>query len=142
MTNDRLLAGLLILFSAAWAGFALQEQQVEPQPAATSSLVIEEGVICTGVLDRVPQGGAEVFTPDVGKLYCFTKVSGASAGTVIKHLWYRAENLLHTQDLPIGGSPWRTWSSKTIAPDMTGDWKVEIRDADDNLVTTLNFTVQ
>jgi hypothetical protein len=142
MKKKIFLAGMLVFLTAAWGGFALQEQQAEPQPATTSTLVIEEGVICTGVVDRVPQGAAEVFTPDVGKLICFTKVSGAAPGTVIKHLWYRAENLLHTQELAIGGSPWRTWSSKTVSPDMTGEWKVEIRDADDNLVTTLNFAVQ
>ncbi len=141
MKRQHFLAGLLILCAAVvWA--APREQQEEPQPAVTSTLIIEEGVICTGVTDRVPQGAAEAFASDVGKLYCFTKISGAAAGMAIKHLWYRDENLLHTQELAIGGSPWRTWSSKTITPDMTGVWKVEIQDADGNLITTLNFTVQ
>lgn len=135
------LAGWLFLFAAVLVGYA-QEQPVEPPPSVTSTLVIEEGVICTGVEDRVPLGASETFPPDVGRLYCFTKIVGASSDMVVKHLWYREDGLLHTQELAVGGSPWRTWSNKTITPDMSGAWKVEIRDGDDNLITTLKFTVQ
>jgi len=141
MKNACLLAGVFVLcVVGVWA--AGQEQQEEPLPEATSALVIEEGVVCTGVVDRVPQGAAETFPPDVGKLYCFTKVSGGAEGTVIKHLWYHGQDLLHTQELAVGGSPWRTWSIKTITPDRTGAWKVEIKDGSDILVATLNFTVE
>ncbi len=142
MNRKTTIAVLMVIGAAACLGLSAQEQETQPAAPVTLSLIIEEGVVCTGVVDRVPQGAAETFTPDVGKLYCFTKVSGASGGTTIKHLWYRGETLLHTQELSIGGSPWRTWSNKTVTPDMTGTWKVDIQDADGNIITTLNFTVQ
>jgi hypothetical protein len=44
-------------------------------------------------------------------------------------------------DLEIGGSPWRTWSSKAIPPEWSGDWSVEIRDADGAVLETVGFTI-
>ncbi|MBN2200260.1 MAG: DUF2914 domain-containing protein [Candidatus Aminicenantes bacterium] len=141
MRNSCVLAGALV-FCALGAWAAVQEQQEEPVPAPAATLVVEEGVICTDVVDRVPQGTAATFPSDVGRLYAFTKIAGGVEGAVVKHLWYHGEDLRHTQELAIGGSPWRTWSRKTIPPDRTGAWKVEIRDGEDNIIATLNFTVE
>jgi hypothetical protein len=41
----------------------------------------------------------------------------------------------------MGGSPWRTWSSKTIPPEWSGEWSVEIRDASGAVLETVGFTV-
>jgi hypothetical protein len=45
-------------------------------------------------------------------------------------------------ELNVGGSPWRTWSSKTIDPSWTGAWTVEIKDAQGTILQTLNFQIQ
>ena len=40
------------------------------------------------------------------------------------------------------GSDWRTWSAKTIPPGWSGKWRVEVRDAENDLLQTIFFTLQ
>jgi hypothetical protein len=82
------------------------------------------------------------FAAGVGKLYCFTKVSGATTAATIKHVWYFGDTVVHTMELSLDGSPWRTWSNKTIPAEWTGTGKVEVQDASGNILKTLNFIVQ
>ncbi len=44
-------------------------------------------------------------------------------------------------ELQVGGSPWRTWSKKTVPPDWTGAWHVEVRDAAGTVLKRIDFTV-
>jgi hypothetical protein len=45
------------------------------------------------------------------------------------------------KQLNIGGSPWRTWSSKLIPADATGDWRVDVV-ADGKVIKSVPFKVQ
>jgi len=50
----------------------------------------------------------------------------------------------HTFNVPleIGGSPWRTWSAKTIPPVWTGEWTVEVQDAQGSSIAHATFTIE
>ena len=158
-----------------------QEQPAQAQPVAQVNLTVEEAVMCTGVMDRTPQGvssltapataagtttpaaaaapqaataaastaagsgGGEApfpFAAGLDKLYCFTKVSGATVPTTIKHVWYFGDKVVLTMELSLDGSPWRTWSNKTIPAEWTGTGKVEVQDAGGNLLKTISFIIQ
>jgi hypothetical protein len=110
--------------------------------AATQELRVEEAVICRAVVDRTPQDSGETFPADVGELFCYTKIFGGSEGTMITHVWKRGGTRMAAVDLGVGGSPWRTWSSKTIDPGWSGAWTVEVQDAQGNVLQTLNFTIE
>jgi hypothetical protein len=69
----------------------------------------------------------------------WTKVSGA-AGQTVTHVWSHGENEW-TVPLQIGAATWRTWSNKTIPTEWTGEWQVEVRDQQGNVLKTLHFTV-
>jgi len=110
--------------------------------AAFRELTVDEAVICKAVADRMPQDSGETFPADVGQLCCFCKIAGASEATTITHVWKKGEMQMAAVELNVGGSPWRTWSSKTIDPGWTGAWTVEIQDAQGNVLQTLNFVVE
>jgi hypothetical protein len=110
--------------------------------AVAAELKVENAVICTGVKDRAPEGAAEKFAASVGKLTCFTKITGAAEGTVIKHVWFHGEEKLDAVELKVGADSWRTWSTKTIDPKLTGAWKVEVQDAEGKVLSTVNFTIE
>jgi hypothetical protein len=95
--------------------------------------------VATAVVDRMPEGGGMQFSDDVGELFVWTRVTGAENST-LTHVWMHDGNEWPVS-LAIGGSPWRTWSSKVIQPEWTGEWSVEIRDANGNVIETLMFTV-
>jgi hypothetical protein len=102
---------------------------------------IETAVVARSVEEREPVGEATSFPADVGELACLTRVAGASGETSIQHVWFHGSEELARVRLAVRGSSWRTWSTKQILPSWTGAWKVEIQDADGNVLHTVSFTV-
>lgn len=111
-------------------------------PASAAGLKVTEGVITTQVADRAPVDAVEVSPASVGKLFCFTRITGATEDTTVTHLWYRGEEEMARIELPVRAGDWRTWSSKRILPSWRGEWRVEVRDASGDLLQTIPFTLQ
>ena len=113
-----------------------------PAPAATpaASVVSVEAVVARSVVDRAPMDTGTAFPADVGQLVLWTKVSGA-AGSAIRHVWFHGDTEVGNVELPVGSSPYRTWSRKTVPADWTGAWHVEVRDAAGAVLQRLDFTV-
>jgi hypothetical protein len=124
---------LIAVGSFALTPTALTAQQ-QPQPAVTAEVRLG-----TGVENREPVGVAEAFPADVGQIYAWTRITGA-ANTTVEHVWRFGEHEF-VVPLTIGGSPWRTWSIKTIPPEWDGEWTFEVRDASGNVVSSVTFTV-
>jgi len=118
------------------------EEPSTQKPASTVDVSVEEAVICIDVVDRTPVEPGYVFDASVGRLYCFTKITGAKEEATIKHIWYRGEKMLHEQVLPVKSASWRTWSSKTIMPEWKGNWMVDVAAHDGAVLKTLLFELQ
>jgi hypothetical protein len=135
-----------LLLSGAAFGQAPQEEKKEEKkesPSPQSELKVEQAVIAKDVKDREPVEPGETFSKDAGRVFCFVKLSGGKPDTEIKMVWTRADAKTRTViTLPVQAGRWRTWSSKKIDAGSVGDWKVEIKDANDNLLTTVNFKVE
>ncbi len=120
-----------------------------PAPAAAAapaaggaSLALDEAVIAKSVVDRAPQDSGTTFPADVAQLICYTKVTGGGpGGGSLHHVWFHGDTQVADVELTVGGSPWRTWSRKTIPADWTGAWHVEVRDASGTVLKRLDFTV-
>ena len=106
-----------------------------------SSPITVEVQICTAVEERMPVGAGDAFGADVGQVWCWCKVLGATDTTFVKHVWSLDGKEMAVVELPVRSSAWRTWSSKKILPHWTGAWEVKILDADDNVLKGLSFTV-
>jgi hypothetical protein len=137
------IGAMLVLALLAARGVAAQDTTQAPAPAAAApaaQVTVDEAVVARTVVDRQPQDTGSTFTPDVGQLICWSKLTGA-AGTSIHHVWFHGDTQVGDVELQVGGSPWRTWSRKTVPPDWTGAWHVEIRDAAGTVLKRLDFTV-
>lgn len=144
---------LVWLTAPAWC----QEQAAEPeQPepaqtpapaaeetqAAQPAIQIEDAVVCRDVVDRAPVGSGEVIAKESERVYCFTRVVGAAGDTKITHNWYYKGALKASVVLNVRSSNWRTWSSKTMAPEWVGEWMVEILSEDGTPLESIIFFVQ
>ena len=119
---------------------SLAAQDTTAVPPAAQSPVTVEAVLARSVLDRAPQDTGVAFPPDVGGVVLWTRVTGGE-GQTLNHVWFYGDTEVGNVPLTIGGSPWRTWSRKTIPLEATGAWHVEIRDSAGNVLKRIDFTV-
>ena len=110
--------------------------------ASTEEIQVEDAQIATAIENKAPTGAGTEFTKDTSKLYCWTKVASPSGETSIKHVWYHNDKVASEVELAIKDKRWRTYSSKTIMPYMTGDWKVDITTKDGKVLKTVTFAVK
>ena len=110
--------------------------------AVRAQLSVEESSIALDVIDRMPVGSDSTFVASVGRVFYWTRVAGAEGEVAIHHVWFHGDQEMADTELRIGGSPWRTWSSKAIVPEWTGAWRVEVRDSAGNVIETIRFTVR
>jgi hypothetical protein len=117
----------------------MQEPAMQEQEAP--ELTVSVATICRDVVDREPMDSGNSFTADVGKLYCFTKIMGAESPTHVTHVWYFDGTERARVELAVNGASWRTFSSKIIQPHELGAWRVDVLDADGNVLKSLDFEV-
>jgi len=142
------IASIIALTLLAGGGLAAQDttKAAAPAPAAApaaapaTAIEVTEGVVAKAVLDRQPQDTGSTFPADVGQVVCWTKLSGAE-GSSVHHVWFHGDTQVGDVELQVGGSPWRTWSKKSVPPDWTGAWHVEVRDAAGTVLKRFDFTV-
>jgi len=133
-----LLILLLSLLSAK--PVATQEEQLaEEQVEVEAAKLTVETKLGTGIEERELIGEASTFPPSVGRVYCWTCVTGADEPTEITHVWYYGVEKMAEVALPVEYPRHRTWSHKTILPEWKGQWRVEILDAAGNKLDSTVF---
>jgi hypothetical protein len=136
------LAAGLIWMIVAVVPVTGQDKPLTAPAAQENSLRIEQAVICREVADRNPVQAGELFPSHSGELVCFTRVLGAIRETQITHNWYYQGALKASIQLPVRAANWRTWSKKTIHPEWTGEWMVEVLGENGTPLESVIFTVQ
>ncbi len=98
--------------------------------------------LCTAL--RMWQCEAADSPVPAGPMFFYTQVKSATA-TTIEHRWYQGDRLRQTVRLGILANPgtgYRTYSRHTISSDRSGDWRVELRSADGDVLQEQRFTVR
>ena len=109
-----------------------------------SGLVHAEGsvaraIVTTGVADREPVNDLERVLAGNEKVMFFTELRGME-GQVVRHRWSHGDESLAEVEFKVGGPRWRVWSSKNLMPEWAGEWKVEVVDSADNVVSEKSFS--
>ena len=112
-----------------------------PAFVLAGTLEIQDVAIGTDVYDRVPAGISTNFDSSVGKLYAFTRIVGAEGDTRVYHKWYFGDVLVADVPLSVRSGNWRTWSSKNVQPEWTGDWRVVVVSEDGSILGMVKFAV-
>ncbi|MEJ2101101.1 MAG: DUF2914 domain-containing protein [Desulfobacterales bacterium] len=112
---------------------------VEAQMA--DKIEVAASAICKNVVNREAVDVGTRFPSSVSRLYCFTKIVGATQPTEVFHVWSYGDVERARISLEVKSSNWRTYSSKAIQAHETGAWRVDVLDAAGNLLQTINFEV-
>lgn len=113
-----------------------------PLKTTKAGMSVEHPVVCTGVVDRIPQGASSSFSHSVGKLYFYTVVHGATRPTTVYHHWSWNGRQVAKMPVEVRSARWRTFSSKKIDPACVGSWQAKAVDADGNELVTVDFLVR
>ncbi|MFZ3073179.1 MAG: DUF2914 domain-containing protein [Thermodesulfobacteriota bacterium] len=111
------------------------------EPKAAEEVSVKEAAVATGIKNLAPEGVAETFPSNVGKLYCYSLIMNGQGASVI-HKWYHKEDLRAAIPLAIKYPSHRTYSEKRIFPGGKGDWRVEITKEDGTILKTVKFKVE
>ena len=123
-----MMVGLLSL------GF-IAASQPSTQQAGTVEIAIGKSIASS-----MPVDTASAFDAAVGQVAGWTRVTGMAAGSKITHVWIHGADSSKVE-LNVGGSPWRTFSRKTIPAGATGDWTLEVWSADGAKLGTKTFKI-
>lgn len=110
------------------------------QPVQSGTAATVEAAVGTSIAERQLAGAGESFPAGTERLYCFTRIANA-ADSEIEHAWFKGDTEVGRVTLKIGGSPWRTWSSKALGADGTGDWRCDVM-KDGAVLQSIKFKVE
>lgn len=109
---------------------------------ARAELSVARHAFARGIEAKEPAGAATSFPADVGRLYFFTQVVGAEAPAEILHVWLYDGQEVAIFPIEVKGTPWRTWSVRSVAPEQRGDWTVEVREVGGRVLLSATCRVE
>lgn len=108
--------------------------------AQESGLKVVRGVLATAIENRLPVEATAPIAANVGQLFYFTEVEGGPA--TIQHVWIWKGQTMATVSLEVKSPRYRTWSSKRIQPEWTGQWRIEARNSDGTVLSSHDFEIE
>jgi hypothetical protein len=139
---------LILVFTiiAGWGivlpAYGQEKGKQEGALKETTGFTIARLVVGTGVDNREPVGVAEVFPGSTEKVYCFLEATGIAKDMEVSFIWFHGQKEMLKASLPLKMGPkWRTCAYKNLRG-LKGDWKVEIRGPDGNLLKDVKFKVE
>ncbi len=121
------------------ASSAVDPQPARPAPlAAAGALEVSHSGVGTGVENSRLVGRGDRF-PEGRRVVFWTRVLGGRPGEVIHHVWFHEGQQVTLAELTLGGSHWRTYSTRVLEPGQTGRWVVEARRPDGEVLARQEF---
>lgn len=105
------------------------------------SPVVKRFVLAKSVVNKTPIGKIHEIRPDargVAAVYAFSELMGMG-GTVVDYHWMLNGKRVAKVRVKVGANRWRSHSSKVINERMHGAWRVELRDAENQLFASAEF---
>ena len=132
----------LLVGIPSWNAFAETDAKQPANSTDAAGFSVARLVVGTGMDGKEPEGVADIFPSNTEKVICFLDARDIAPDTEIAFVWiFNGKEILKT-NLPLkAGSRWRTRADKRLYA-KTGEWKVEIRDADGKTVADVKFKVE
>ena len=136
-TKPLLSAVALLSISLLSYSFNVTAQETDATAPAAGEKVAR-AVFTSDVQGREPTDTITSLSNDKNKIYFFSDLRGLG-GQVVTHRWeYQGRNMGDVK-FNVGGPRWRVWSSKTLLPQLTGEWRVLVIDGNGNTVGEASF---
>jgi hypothetical protein len=135
-----ILFGLVIVVLLSSPHALSQTNDKAPSPPA-EELTLVHAAMCEGIKDYSPINTAIIFSIDIGKISCFVSFDLVPEEMDIYHKWFHMDKLSTKKKLVLKPPRWSTFSSIQLREADKGPWRVEITDADENILHVLRFSI-
>jgi len=112
-----------------------------PSVAQESRANVVRALFTSAVENREPTDTLNALSNDKTKIYYFSEIRDG-AGQRITHRWEHGGKTMAEVSFDVGGDRWRVYSSKTLDPSLTGDWKVSVLDANGATLSVNTFSYE
>jgi len=119
-------------------------QEVEESPLTSETqkeLTLKVAAMCEEIKNRVPYNPGVAFSSGLGSVICFTDFDPVIEKTFIYHKYYFMDELSSKIKLTLNPPRWATFSRIQLRETDKGPWRVEIVDAEDNILSILRFSI-
>lgn len=144
----KVLLMVMVMLLPMASNVSAQEEAAKPETATAAAadtsaiMTINRFVICQAIEDREPTGETKTFAAGTETAYAFLEARNISADVEVNAVWIYEGNEVARVPLSIRqGNRWRTNSSKQLAG-RTGAWQVQIQDAQNAVLASLDFTAE
>lgn len=124
----------ILMVAGAWTAWS-------QETVSTGNLALVRAVMCEAIQEYAPVNPAVVFSIDRGRISCFTEFDPVPVQTFVLHKWYRRDSLVTEKRLTINPPKWSSFTSMQLRDADKGPWRVEITDAEGNIMRTLRFSI-
>lgn len=123
---------------------------IETSPATTTATAMKEqsgfsrgsvvrSAFTTEIAEREPTQNLQNLTNESGKVMFFTELRDMGGQTAI-HRWEYEGKIVAEIEFNVKGPRWRVWSSKSLIPQWTGDWKVSVINGAGQVISEKNLS--
>lgn len=135
---------LLLIFFAATVFLFLRFSalsQSDTSDSAKAELVLVRALMCEDIQGQTPTNTTTVFSIELRKAICFTSFDPVPNKTVIYHHWFHRDQPSARIKLSLKPPRWSTYSSIQLRAEDHGPWRVEITDAQGQILQILRFSI-
>ena len=119
-------------------------------PAATEPVAVKEqsgfsrgsvvrSAFTRDIDEREPTENLQSLTNENGQVKFFTELRDMSGQTAL-HRWEYEGKVVAEIEFNVKGPRWRVWSSKSLVPQWTGDWKVSVVNGAGEVISEKNLS--
>ncbi len=109
-------------------------------PAAAGQ--VSRAMFTVGVEDREPVLKVDSINSNSYKQISFFTELMDHEGDNVTHQWVYGGKVMFEKTFEVRGPRWRVWTSKSLQPEWTGLWSVNVLDQDRKVLATKSFDYQ
>ncbi len=137
--GSKLMKALTAAFAILAASSLSVAGSTRAGAAEADSLAVVEMKFCVDIDGRTCAGENTQFFGRAERIWCWTRITGATDTLMVRHMWYYGDELEAEVKLPVKSASWRTWSSKRMIDAWSGAWRVDVVGPDGTVLRSGEF---
>lgn len=114
------------------------KQELLKEQSGFSRGSVVRSAFTTEIAEREPTQDLQKLTNNNGQVMFFTELRDMNGQTAV-HRWEYEGKVVAEVAFNVKGPRWRVWSSKSLAPQMIGDWKVSVINGAGEVISEKNL---